>query len=77
LLKAAGPTNAALVDGVISAEACAAAAMEGIRKETFCILPHPKVADYMRNKTADYDRWIAGMAKLRRALKAPPKAPGA
>ena len=29
---------------------------------------HRQVLQYMRNKTADYDRWIAGMAKLQRNL---------
>ncbi len=68
LLKAAGASNSALVDGVISAEQCAAVALDGVEKETFCILPHPQVLQYMRNKTADYDRWIGGMAKLQRIL---------
>jgi hypothetical protein len=27
-------------------------------------LPHPEVETYMRRKTDNYDRWIAGMAKL-------------
>jgi short-subunit dehydrogenase len=56
------------VDGVISAEQCAAAALDGIEHETFCILPHAQVLGYMRKKTEDYDRWIGGMSKLRRAL---------
>ena len=32
--------------------------------EKFLILPHPKVLDYMRIKTAEYDRWLGGMQKL-------------
>lgn len=68
LLRAAGTSNSALVNGVITAEQCALAALDGIEAETFCILPHPQVLQYMRNKTADYDRWVAGMAKLQAKL---------
>lgn len=54
-------------DGVMSAADVAAAATDGIARETFLILPHRQVADYMRRKVEDYDRWIGGMAKLQRA----------
>jgi len=37
-----------------------------LREESFLILPHPQVKEYMRNKTDNYDRWIAGMRKLNR-----------
>ncbi|MCO5089647.1 SDR family oxidoreductase [Bosea sp. (in: a-proteobacteria)] len=57
-------------DGVMTAEDVAACAAAGIAMERFLILPHPQVADYMRRKTADYDRWLAGMVKLRRSLEA-------
>jgi NAD(P)-dependent dehydrogenase (short-subunit alcohol dehydrogenase family) len=66
LLRASG-SGPQFNDGVITAEQCAAAAIEGIKADRFCILPHPIVGKYMQNKTADYDRWIAGMAKLNRA----------
>ena len=58
------------LDGVLTPKQCAEAALAGIEAETFAILPHPKVAQYMKNKTDNYDRWIAGMAKLQRALAA-------
>jgi hypothetical protein len=58
------------VDGVLSAEAVALAALDGLRAGKFAILPHPRVADYARGKAEIYERWIGGMAKLRRAIKA-------
>jgi NAD(P)-dependent dehydrogenase (short-subunit alcohol dehydrogenase family) len=61
-----GPQSA---DGVMSPEAVAEAAVRGIERETFLILPHEVVATYVRNKAADYDRWIGGMAKLQRSLR--------
>lgn len=46
------------------------AVVRGLVTEQFLILPHPMVADYIRRKSADYDRWLGGMAKLRRSLQA-------
>jgi len=42
--------------------------VEGLRKESFLILPHPEVANYFQNKANDYDRWIGGMRKLQRTV---------
>jgi NAD(P)-dependent dehydrogenase (short-subunit alcohol dehydrogenase family) len=67
MLRASG-SGPQFADGVITPEACAKAALDGIEAEIFCILPHPVVLDYMRKKTADYDRWIAGMSKLNAAF---------
>jgi hypothetical protein len=39
--------------------------VEGLAAERFLILPHPRVAEYMRRKASDYDRWLNGMARLR------------
>ncbi len=63
--RAAG---AARVDGVLTAEEVAAAAVEGLREERFLILPHPRVSEYHRRKASDYDRWLAGMRRFRRSL---------
>jgi NAD(P)-dependent dehydrogenase (short-subunit alcohol dehydrogenase family) len=64
------------VDGVLTAEQVAAAALEGLRANKFLILPHPNVANYMQVKAGNYDRWIGGMAKLRRSVKAAREARG-
>jgi len=39
-----------------------------IEAETFFVLPHPEVADYMRAKAGDPDRWLGGMRKLQRRV---------
>jgi hypothetical protein len=31
-------------------------------------LPHPEVAMYEQNRTADRDKWLAGMRKLQRRI---------
>lgn len=57
------------LDGVLSAEECAIAAVRGLDAETFLILPHPQVAAYLQNKGVNYDKWLGGMRKLRRSLR--------
>lgn len=53
------------VEGLaIDPDDVADAVMEGIRDETFLILPHPIVLDYFQRKALDYDRWISGMQDL-------------
>lgn len=61
-------TAAAASNGMIEPEELAESVVEGLRNESFVILPHPVVLDYMRNKTANYDRWIGGMNKLMRKI---------
>lgn len=56
--------SVASIDGMLEPEDVADACVEAIRAEQFLVLPHPQVLDYMRHKTADYDRWLAGMRKL-------------
>ncbi len=56
-------------DGDLSPEQVAQDALRGIEQETFVILPHPQVADYMRRKSENYDRWIGGMAKIQAKLR--------
>ena len=56
-------------DGDLSPEQVAKDALAGIEQETFLILPHPQVLGYMRNKAENYDRWIAGMAKIQAGMR--------
>ena len=58
--------DVAALDGMLEPEQVASAVIEAMAHETFLILPHPQVLDYLRRKSADYDRWIAGMRRLRR-----------
>jgi len=71
MLMAAGPREGVggfLQDGSISPEELAEAVVAGLAEEKFLILPHPEVAEYMRRKTGDYDRWLRGMRRLRARL---------
>jgi NAD(P)-dependent dehydrogenase (short-subunit alcohol dehydrogenase family) len=58
--------HVAAIDGMLEPGPVAQVCVQAIRDETFLILPHEQVLDYMRHKTADYDRWIGGMRKLNR-----------
>jgi NAD(P)-dependent dehydrogenase (short-subunit alcohol dehydrogenase family) len=53
---------------IMEPEQVADATVEAIREERFLILPHPEVADYMRNRGSDHARWLGGMRKLQAAL---------
>jgi NAD(P)-dependent dehydrogenase (short-subunit alcohol dehydrogenase family) len=55
-------------DGVLTPETVAASVIAGLDTEGFLILPHPEVATYIRRKANDYDRWLSGMARLRRGM---------
>ncbi|MEN8722937.1 MAG: SDR family oxidoreductase [Alphaproteobacteria bacterium] len=65
---ASGDKDAAAADGMITPEELADCVVQGIDDESFLILPHPQVKDYMQGKTADYDRWIGGMIRFRNKL---------
>ncbi len=58
--------HVASIDGMLEPDAAAQSCIDAIRAETFLVLPHAGVLDYMRRKTEDYDRWIGGMRKLNR-----------
>ena len=58
-----------LIEGSVSAEEVAEAAIRGIAEERFLILPHPEVAEYFGRKAQDYDRWLRGMRRLQRQVR--------
>ncbi len=53
------------VDGMIEPEEVADCTVEAIGEERFLILPHPTVEKYLQHKVSGYDRWLAGMRRLR------------
>lgn len=67
-LLRAGGEGPQHVDGVLTPAQLADVVVEGLDEERFLILPHPQVLSYMGKKTENYDRWIGGMAKLRRSM---------
>ena len=42
--------------------------VQGLASEQFLILPHPEVAEYIKRKAGDYDRWLRGMRKFQASL---------
>ena len=62
--------TALLSPEAIEPEVVAEAVVRGMEAETFLILPHPQVRDYMARKASDRDRWIKGMQRLQHQLEA-------
>jgi NAD(P)-dependent dehydrogenase (short-subunit alcohol dehydrogenase family) len=53
---------------VLEPEDVADAVLEAVRDERFLVLPHPEVLTFFQRKSSDYDRWLAGMRRLQRAV---------
>jgi NAD(P)-dependent dehydrogenase (short-subunit alcohol dehydrogenase family) len=56
--------------GALEPEEVASVVVDAMREERFLILPHPEVAEYVRRKASDYDRWLRGMRRLRERVLA-------
>jgi NAD(P)-dependent dehydrogenase (short-subunit alcohol dehydrogenase family) len=52
------------IDGMLEPERIADVVVEGLAEERFLILPHPTVAEYVRRKGEDVERWLRGMRRL-------------
>jgi NAD(P)-dependent dehydrogenase (short-subunit alcohol dehydrogenase family) len=55
-----------LMDGALEPEYVADVVVKGLADERFLILPHPEVAEYVRRKATDHERWLRGMRRLTR-----------
>ena len=64
LLGEDGEKESFLLEGALEPAELAEVTVEGIRDERFLILPHPEVAEFVRRKGADRDRWLRGMRRL-------------
>lgn len=61
-------TSTVAKDGMLTAEAVAQISLDAIEEERFLILPHPQVADYIKQKGSDPERWITGMQRWQKML---------
>jgi NAD(P)-dependent dehydrogenase (short-subunit alcohol dehydrogenase family) len=62
------------VDGMLSADDVAQAAVSGLVARQFYVLPHPEVATYAQRRVTDPERWLAGMRRLQARFASPPDA---
>lgn len=69
LIKSAeGEPENFLMAEAITAEACADAVVKGLETESFLILPHAEVGQYIINKAENYERWLYSLRKIRRMI---------
>jgi short-subunit dehydrogenase len=61
--------RAVLGNDAIDPEVVADAVVAGLADERFLILPHPQVAEYLRRKADDPDRWLRGMRRLQQKIE--------
>ncbi len=57
------------LDGMLETDEVCDVVIKAMDEERFLILPHPEVLTYMQRKTADYDRWLRGMRRLRDKMR--------
>ncbi len=71
-----GGPGVASGDGVLQPSDVADVVMEALAEERFWVLPHPEVAEYVRRKATDVDRWLEGMRRFQDRLFAGKEQPG-
>ncbi len=55
-------------DGVLEADDVARLCLEAVAENRFWVLPHPEVAEYVRRKGDDIERWLVGMRRFQSML---------
>lgn len=55
---------------VITAADVATVTVDAIRQDRFMVLPHAELLEMYRHKGGDYDRWVKGMRRYQRTLRA-------
>ena len=65
--EAEGTRRSFLLDSALEPEQVADDVVKGLAAERFLILPHGEVAEYVRRKATDHDRWLRGMRRLRKS----------
>ena len=62
-------TASGSLPGVLTVEQAATAIVDGIEQRRFLILTHPEVLGYFQKKATDYERWLAGMRRVKEGLR--------
>ncbi len=63
-----GASVVAAAGEILEPEDVARDVLAALREERFLVLPHPEVAEFLRRKATDPDRWLAGMRRLQAAV---------
>ena len=64
LRRVTGGIGDLLRSNALTPEEVADAVVLGLEEERFLILPHPEVAEFVRHKADDNERWLRGMRRL-------------
>ena len=63
-----GPLGVSTADAVLEADVVARLCLEAMAAEQFWVLPHAEVADHVRHKADDIERWLNGMRRFQTSL---------
>jgi NAD(P)-dependent dehydrogenase (short-subunit alcohol dehydrogenase family) len=66
LRRASANGRTFLTDSALEPEQVADDVVKGLAAERFLILPHPEVAEFVRRKATDHERWLRGMRRVRK-----------